>query len=567
MTTEADREPCRAEAAYPSRSWKRGESAAELAAFGAAAATATSQREFARERGVPRTSVQYWLGRKAALEAPPAWVEFFESPQGLECLHRLLVALHFGLGFLGPSGLRLIMEVVELAGLGRFVANSFGSHQKFAVAMEREICAFGVEQRQKLASTMEPKDITACQDETFHPAPCLVAIEPVSNFILLESYAEGRDAATWNEQFKAAIEGLQVRVIQSTSDEAKGLVAHVRAGLGAHHSPDLFHGQQELSRATSVALAGQVRSAEQRVEGAQASVAHATEQARAWAERTHGPGRPPNFEQRTAEAQATAQRAQEDLETARARQERARQAIRGIGQSYHPVDLKTGEPRSPAQVTDALEQHFATITAVAQEASLPERCLQGIRKAHRLMPLFTSTLAFFQSEVCTRIRDLGLPPDVTEAVNQHLVPAAYLDRAADKARPADARPPLRDLAARARQCPPLTDALATLNPQERAHVERVAAQCADLFQRSSSCVEGRNGQLSLYHHGMHRLSARRLQALTVVHNFFLRRLDGTTAAERFFGAKPAVLFDHLLLRLPMPKRPAARRTRSPAMVN
>ena len=567
MYEKTDQEPSRADADYQSRSWKREESTAELAAFELESGWATSQRTFAREHEVPRTTLQHWMERKAKLDASPAEVGFFESPAGLECLHRLLGALHFVFGFLGPSGLRLIMQVVDLSGLGPFVANSFGSHQKLAVGMEQEICAFGVEQREMLAAQMQPKDITACQDETFHPAPCLVAIEPVSNFILLETYAEGRDAATWNEQFKAALSGLHVRVVQSTSDEGKGLLAHVRTGLGAHHSPDLFHGQQELSRATSVGLAGQVRQAEQKVEDAAATVARVTEQAHAWAEHAHGPGRPPNFEQRAVEAAATLHAAQQELAAARARQERAQQAIRGIGQAYHPVDLQTGAPRSPAQVTATLEQHFATITTVAEDAALPERCQQGIRKARRLLPLFTSTLAFFHAEVRTRIGNLGLRPEVTEVVEQHLVPAAYLERAAAKARPADARPPLRDLAHRLRELPLVTATLAALEAEQRTRVERVAAECADLFQRSSSCVEGRNGQLSLQHHGLHRISASRLQALTVVHNFFLRRPDGTTAAERFFGAKPENLFHQLLRRLPMPARPAASRARASSLVN
>ena len=132
--------------------------------------------------------------------------------------------------------------------------------------------------------------------------------------------------------------------------------------------------QREFARATSVGLAGQVRQAEQAAKNAAATVARTTEQARTWAESEHGPGRPPNFEQRAIEAAATLQAANEKLETARQRQERAHQAIRGIGQDYHPVNLKTGEPRSPAQVTEALEQHFATIATVADEASLPERC-------------------------------------------------------------------------------------------------------------------------------------------------------------------------------------------------
>jgi hypothetical protein len=54
--------------------------------------------------------------------------------------------------------------------------------------------------------------------------------------------------------------------------------------------------------------------------------------------------------------------------------------------------------------------------------------------------------------------------------------------------------------------------------------------CVQTFQRSSSCVEGRNGQLALRHHSFHRLSPRKLQALTTIHNFFLT--SATAASSR-----------------------------------
>ena len=73
-------------------------------------------------------------------------------------------------------------------------------------------------------------------------------------------------------------------------------------------------------------------------------------------------------------------------------------------------------------------------------------------------------------------------------------------------------------------------------------------------------MEGRNGQLALRHHSLHRLSNDKLCALTVIHNYYLTRSDGTTAAERFFGAKPRDLFEWLLDRLDVPARPAAKRS-------
>ena len=80
-----------------------------------------------------------------------------------------------------------------------------------------------------------------------------------------------------------------------------------------------------------------------------------------------------------------------------------------------------------------------------------------------------------------------------------------------------------------------------------------ALECAQVFQRSSSCVEGRNGQLSLKFHAFRRINANSLKVLTVLHNFFIRRADGTTAAERFFGKKPRDLFLWLLEKVELPR--------------
>jgi hypothetical protein len=93
----------------------------------------------------------------------------------------------------------------------------------------------------------------------------------------------------------------------------------------------------------------------------------------------------------------------------------------------------------------------------------------------------------------------------------------------------------------------------------------VAQECAQLFQRSSSCVEGRNGQLALHHHRLHRISDRKLAALTTVHNYFIRRRDGTTAAQRFFDAKTRYLFEWVLDHVDLPGRPAQKRAQPQEM--
>ena len=79
------------------------------------------------------------------------------------------------------------------------------------------------------------------------------------------------------------------------------------------------------------------------------------------------------------------------------------------------------------------------------------------------------------------------------------------------------------------------------------------------FQRASSAVEGRNGYLSQMHHNGRGMKGNRLPSLTVVHNYDLKRLDGTTAAERLFQVKPPDLFEWILEKIE--GLPAARKSR------
>lgn len=62
--------------------------------------------------------------------------------------------------------------------------------------MDKELIKFGRCEHTRLAGQMPPKAITLVEDETFHPQICLVAIEAVSNFIILELYVESRDGDT-----------------------------------------------------------------------------------------------------------------------------------------------------------------------------------------------------------------------------------------------------------------------------------------------------------------------------------------------------------------------------------
>src|SRR5271166_186167 len=133
-----------------------------------------SQRQLAEVLDIPRSTLQYWLERRATLDADPALIAFMESPVGVAFLHRLVVGAHFVITLLGAGGIRVVCQFIELTGLAPFVASSYGSQQGLAVALESAVVAFEQVEKQRLGADMPHKPIAVCEDETFHPSVCLV---------------------------------------------------------------------------------------------------------------------------------------------------------------------------------------------------------------------------------------------------------------------------------------------------------------------------------------------------------------------------------------------------------
>ena len=385
-------------------------------------------------------------------------------------------------------------------------------------------------------------------------------MEPVSNFIFLEEYQPQRDADTWNGCLGAKLACLPITVCQVVSDQAQAIIHYAEVHLGAHHSPDLFHVQQDTSRGVSLPLASQSRQAEEHRSKTQAKVADLQAQSQACGESCPESSHALELEQELQQARTEEAAAGEHLSACQDRQQRASEARRGLSHDDHPFDLNDGRPLGEDEVGRRLAGHFDTLEQIAAEAGLSERATKKLAKARRVLDPMKATIFFFWKMLGVWFSQWELPEPVRQWMRQEFIPGFYLARAAEKASDADERHRLRELSqkilARARS----PDGLwGTLRPEVQADVEGQAQMCADLFQRSSSCVEGRNGQLSLKHHALHRFTLGKLQALTVLHNYLVRRADGTTAAERFYGTASRDLFAWLLDRQSIPARPRVHR--------
>jgi Family of unknown function (DUF6399) len=468
--------------------------------------------------------------------------------------------LHFVLGQANDGGIRNICWLLELCKLDRFIAVSYGAQQKFAVSIELQIEEFGKVEQARLAQKMPKREITLCEDETFHPQICLVAIEPVSNFLLLEQYAANRDALTWNAAVDEALKPFSVTVIQCVSDQAAALISHAETHLGVHHSPDLFHVQYEASRATSAPLHRATEKAEKAFKVAESSYQQNAKKIADFNENWPSSLQQLNIEKelkRNAPVLEEARsQASQKFESTQARQLRAREARLGIGKEYHPFDLQTGAPVEAAQAQVKLNAHFDTLNQVASEAGLKPSSFERIAKAKRVLPSMIQTLLFFWQMIASRAAALAFSPEIVNVWKNQLVAGYYLASVASRCSDSKERKRLRELSqsilekAKARDGP-----LSGLSEKDVSYLEEQARSASEIFQRSSSCVEGRNGQLSLRHHSLRELSPRKLRVLGVLHNFVIKRSDGTTAANRFFGQPHRDLFGWLIETMPLPSRP------------
>ena len=550
----------------PSRRRDRADAACGLLKFDEARRRGSSQRAAAEKAGVPRSTLRYWSDRRRAVDLPPQVAAFLETPSGLAWLHRLVMAAIFVMTLRGPEGIRLVCEFLELSGLSAVVGASFGSIQKLTLQMQKQVVAFGEKQREALGGDMPAKSITICEDETFHPRICLVAIEPPSNYILLERYVERRDAQTWNTALGEALRGLPVQVIQSTSDQGQALLRHTR-DLHAHHSPDLFHPQHDLSRATALPLARRVRQAAEGYEKAVHSREQHVAQCEAYRAQRHGPGRPPDFDGRIARALQAEEVAQRAVDAALADQAACREAVSGLSTDYHCYRLCDGRAQEAEQIEALVGARFAVIDEIAERAELSQKSLGRIDKARRVTTDMVATIGFVHTQIALHLTGLDLSSSLRAEVATKLIPGLYLQRVAAQAKLAAARHAISGTAERLLS--PLRSPahpLGQLSAETSEQVDGVAKFCAQLFQRSSSCVEGRNGQLALFHHGLHRLTETKLAALTAVHNFHIRRPDGTTPADRFFETEHGDLVSALLERMPQLPRPARPRSLRPYRV-
>ena len=523
-----------------------------------------TQQDVANEYGVSRDAVQRWVSRSNGLRQciDPRVVMFYESPEGFVHLRRLLASACLVFHSTGGCGLPLLQKFLELSKLNVFVGSSIGELHRISAQIDQKLIEFGKLEKERLAKDMPLKEMTAAIDENFMlQNMTLILMDPDSGFILAEQQEDKRDAETWMKVSQAATNGLNVKIVQVTGDEASGIIKFTTELLGAQKVSDLFHVQQDITKGLTSVLARRVQQTEVALKAASEQKIVLLEKLKATAQDTGATLDEPTPKMAKIGKQLLLedqdeQKCQEKLAELQQDYKEAQNARRAITTSFHPYDLSTGNKRSPEKLKKELEAAHGTLEQISKRTDSTDGQKKKLGKAKASIESMVQTLTFFFFYLQQIMRGLNLDEQMGKAF-ELLVSVEYikmaLKRSKDKGGRAAIEKTLSSLILRQRDGP-----WKNLDPPTQAIWSKKARQCAAMFQRSSSCVEGRNGVLSLKHHALHRLNTNKLQALTVLHNFFSSRKDGTTAAERFFEKKSCDVFEWLLGVIDLPVRPRNR---------
>ncbi len=211
---------------------------------------------------------------------------------------------------------------------------------------------------------------------------------------------------------QSRVSGLNVEIGQVVSDLGTGITACTKE-LGAQHSPDLFHGQYELSKAISGALATQRRSFEKELKEAEERVQKMV-------------ARYGKDSEKTKQVIGTRNLRQHGLEERIKRQEAARTAIKATGKLYHPIDLTTGQVQTAGAIEQGFDHHLKTLRRIAEEAQLSQSCHERLEKARRAFDGMVSYMKMILAVLMAYVEALQLNDEQKRFFMEVIYPLAYL---------------------------------------------------------------------------------------------------------------------------------------------
>lgn len=461
----------------------------------------------------------------------------WETEAGHQWLIRLVVAVHYHFGIKQGIGADSLSAFFSDLHLETHIGISANALRQLEQRINQAILDYEAAQAET-CQRVETRGICLGADETFFGLPILVLIELASGFIFTEVSCENRRYDTWLEQLRQWWKPEQWTCHFLVSDGARALIKLAVSGLSTVSVADLFHALRALGQPIGKALSQRLAKVNRQTNLLEQQL------------QKHPSGS--QHQALKAEIAALSQQ-QQQLE---ADQQSYHQALEEISQLIHPFNLTTSAWQLQGELTEALNKPLAVFKQLAQTYG-GEAAQAAIKTFEAHIPSWVDGIEVWQRWVSEALISQTQELEVQCWVLTALLPWVYWSLQAERARKPQMLAAYQEAASLAFE--QLFDHPMTLKCSAEDFRQWViwCQQMSANYQRTSSAVEGRNGYLSQRHHANRGFSAQSLKVLTIIHNFDLRRADGTTAAQRLFGQSFPDLFESVLARisdLPLPRR-------------
>lgn len=519
---------------------RRQQVAAFLKTQGRAAVSA-----LAEATGLSRSSVHRHRQSIDRAEQHPesGW---WETAVGYQWLVRLVIAVVYHFGIKQGVGAESLSAFFKAIHLDTHVGSSATALRQLKHRVEAAIVEYGSTQAEDCQPT-EGQGVWLGADETFFGLPTLVLMELASGFIFTEVETKERTYSTWKAQLPPGWESAGWTCHSLVSDEARALIKLATTGLGTVSVADLFHSLRNLGRPLGRALGSQFAQLDKQAR----QLLHRLSQAS------------------TDEAQ-TALQAQYDAVVHQQQrvindQQRYRQTRQAITLSVHPFELETGQWQLATDLSTRLSALLPTLNALATDYG-GAAAVAAVAAFERQIPALAQGVHAWWQWVTQALSAQTQDPELQNWVLTVLLPWLYWLQQANKTRTPNLKLRYQQAASDAFNAVMAAEITLSLQQEELlCWMQWGRRMCAN-YQRTSSAVEGRNGYLAQRHHVSRGFSPQALAVLTILHNFDLKRSDGTTAAQRLFGHPFPDLFESVLstfTELPMPRQSSSSQQPNP----
>ncbi len=466
---------------------------------------------------------------------------FWETEEGQSWLRLLVFGSLYMLGLQRNVGTEHLSAFFKLLRIDTHVGVSPSALRTQLQKMEDLLPEF--QRMCEARQTGKGAEAVLSGDETFFSElMILVLMDLPSGYLLLEESADDRTFTTWLNKAKPRLEELGIEVKHAVTDRARALIKLALEGFGCNSGADLFHVLRDVSKSLGLALHRALAGAETKVQESIAKLQALEENG-------------------ASEAEIAAQTQcvdNDDLNNYMLKKSHDDygETIQAISDTIHPFNIEDSKAQTSAEVESDLAEKAQKLEEIAWLHDIEDR-QEGVNKFRNQFKDLSSGVDVWWVWAVESLTTYILEKDKVNWLLYVLLPVCYWHRQIEKTDNPGSRKKYKKAwegALTVLRAHPLTSMLTS---EELNHWLGWAQWMANLFHRSSSAVEGRNGWLSQMYHNGRGLTVKRLLALTVIHNFGIKRADGTTAAERFFRTQFPDLFQWLVEQmgeLPLPRK-------------